>query len=652
MKKFATIIVIASLLGSLNAQIPQQINLGFGNSRKVKFSPKNGLIAFVVGNKVKLFRSGIHVASFSEHHNRINDFSIDEEGQFMLAGHATGNITLWDAKTRKILLDFKTDRPVVACQFFNSPVKIISISDKNLFIWSIEGETLIEVINSTGVFKSLALSDKNKLIATGGHGKINIWDDQGKSVKELSINKSWILSLAFSPDGKILASGSHDGLISLWDVETGQLLTTLLKTKGRINSLEFSNDGKYLAAGSEYFFLLSVTQDHPDVVYKKLNGAVISSSFSPDGKQICTIEHLTPFAKIYDISDLYIPPVFRFKDEGDIIAPQIYVSNPPKIVNNRVNYSKDLIDIQGSIFDDYGIRSLSINGIETPIKENRKFLIHLPLSKGENPVTLKATDVNGNSSFNKFTINRKNNSEEYDPTVARNYLFVAGVDNYQYWNRLNNAVKDGNDIARILMNKYNFEISNITILKDEQATRNNIYKGLRSLIEKITPQDNLIIYFSGHGYFDELLNEGYWIPVNANLNSEGEYLSNSSILKIIENINSQHTLLIADACFAGSLFTASNRGVYVDKVEKYKSRWGLASGRLEQVSDGQVGSNSPFTRVLLTYLRDNPKSEFTVSELIQHVKIKVSEQTGQTPIGNRLRLSSDEGGEFVFRKSL
>ena len=101
------------------------------------------------------------------------------------------------------------------------------------------------------------------------------------------------------------------------------------------------------------------------------------------------------------------------------------------------------------------------------------------------------------------------------------------------------------------MREYNFDLSNITILKDEQATQNNIYKGLRGLIEKITPKDNLIIYFSGHGYFDEVLNEGYWIPVDANANAQGEYLPNSSILKIIESINSQHTFLIADACFSG-----------------------------------------------------------------------------------------------------
>jgi len=249
-----------------------------------------------------------------------------------------------------------------------------------------------------------------------------------------------------------------------------------------------------------------------------------------------------------------------------------------------------------------------------------------------------------------FFINRKGETEEYDPAEARNFLFIVGINNYQHWPGLNNAVKDGNDLASILMKDYNFEFSNITIIKDEQATQDNIYKGMRGLIEKITSKDNLIVYFSGHGHFDELLNEGYWIPVNAKLDAPGQYLPNSSILKIIENINSQHTFLMADACFAGSLFSESPRGGYIEKVEKFKSRWGLASGRLEVVSDGEIGSNSPFARILLNYLRENPDSEFPVSQLIQDVKIQVSEISEQTPIGNPLRLSGDEGGEFIFRK--
>jgi len=54
---------------------------------------------------------------------------------------------------------------------------------------------------------------------------------------------------------------------------------------------------------------------------------------------------------------------------------------------------------------------------------------------------------------------------------------------------------------------------------------------------------------------------------------------------------------------------------------------------------------------LLNYLRENPDHEFPVSQLIQDVKIQVSEVSEQTPIGNPLRLSGDEGGEFIFRRA-
>lgn len=105
--------------------------------------------------------------------------------------------------------------------------------------------------------------------------------------------------------------------------------------------------------------------------------------------------------------------------------------------------------------------------------------------------------------------------------------------------------------------------------------------------------------------------------------------------------------MVVDACFSGSLFASSSRG-YVENVEKYKSRWALASGRLETVSDGKIGENSPFARVLIDYLENNKKAKLPVSELVQHVKVQVSEINKQTPLGNPLKNMGDEGGEFIF----
>ncbi|MEQ9423005.1 MAG: caspase family protein [Cyclobacteriaceae bacterium] len=653
MKRLLNIVwITCAICSSLSGQSIDKINFGLGNAKIVRYSPLNDITAIVIGKRVKLFRSGLQVATLSAHNSKINSLTFDPDGTYLMAGFANGYVTIWEMKSKEVQADFKPYHyPVIDCEFIDVSGKLAILTKENVSIWTNDGKAVTEIYNHYGHNTALSTTPDGGMIATADTDqRITFYDQQLETIKELKTKQAYILSLVFAPNGKSIASGDSKGVIDLWNTETGELTDNLLETHGRINSLEFSNDSKYLAAGSEYFFILSVDRENHDVIIKKLNGAVLSSSFSPDGKEVCIIEDLTPHAEIFDVSDLNIPPIFKLRDEGDVIAPQIYVSNPPKIVNDRINYSAGLIDLQGSIFDDYGVRSLSINGIETPIKENGKFLIHVPLTMGENEIEIQARDINGNIALKKFIINRKSDTENYDYTVAKNFLFVVGIDDYQEWPTLNNAVKDGNDLASIMMENYDFKFSDITFLKNEQATKNNIYKGLRGMIEKVSPQDNLMIYFSGHGHFDELLNEGYWIPTEAQHDAPGDYLSNTSILKIIESINTQHTFLVADACFSGSLFADAQRGGYYDKVDRFKSRWGLASGRLEAVSDGAIGSNSPFSLVLLNFLRENKEQEFSVSELIQHVKIRVSEVSNQTPIGNPLRMKGDEGGEFVFRR--
>ncbi len=340
------------------------------------------------------------------------------------------------------------------------------------------------------------------------------------------------------------------------------------------------------------------------------------------------------------------------RNKNDQTPPMVYLSNPANIRNDHIILYEDGIKITGTLMDESGIQQLLVNKTITPVKPNGEFSIFLPLNVGETGITIEAKDVNQNIALKKFTIERRNaNGTAYDPAAARNYLLVIGINSYTSWPQLNNAVSDAKAVSEVLTNQYKFDAQDVTILMNEQATRSNIYSALRSYIEKVTSRDNLLIYFSGHGYFDKLMSEGYWVPVDAQGKDVSGFLPNSQILKVIENINSQHTLLVADACFSGSLFASGTRG-YTDQVEKYKSRWGLASGRLEVVSDGSAGTNSPFAQSFIGFLQTNSEPKVAVSDLVQYVKKKVTEANNQTPVGNPLKGVGDEGGEFVFYKRM
>lgn len=237
------------------------------------------------------------------------------------------------------------------------------------------------------------------------------------------------------------------------------------------------------------------------------------------------------------------------------------------------------------------------------------------------------------------------------PSEGKNYLVILAIDEYQHWTPLSNAVKDAQDVKQVLTTQYNFTADATFELYNGDVSKTGIIGLLTEVAKTVTPNDNVLIYYSGHGHYDALIEEGYWVmaetPKGAGM--VAEMLPNSTLTKYIKAIKSKHTFLVADACFSGALFASGHRG-YVENVEALPSRWGLTSGTLEYVSDGQAGKNSPFCHYFLKYLKTAEKNAFPVSELIQYVKVAVANNAGQTPVGAPIKGVGDEGGEFVFRR--
>lgn len=228
---------------------------------------------------------------------------------------------------------------------------------------------------------------------------------------------------------------------------------------------------------------------------------------------------------------------------------------------------------------------------------------------------------------------------------GENYLLTIGIDKYAHWKPLNNAVKDIRDITRILTDRYQFESDHLITLTDDEATEDNIRKKLLEVKKTITSNDNLVVYFSGHGYYDPEIDEGYWVPANARKDNPSDYISNSDVLKWIRAIKTHHTLVIVDSCFSGTLVSQSRSEVL---SEKYPSSRIFASGRKELVDDGTPGMNSPFAKAILSRLSYNTDRVMRASELIQNVTKTVESHGGQAPIEGRIKDAGDEGGEFVF----
>ena len=83
-------------------------------------------------------------------------------------------------------------------------------------------------------------------------------------------------------------------------------------------------------------------------------------------------------------------------------------------------------------------------------------------------------------------------------------------------------------------------------------------------------------------------------------------------------------------------------------MEKVRSRYAIAAGNIELVSDGVVGNHSPFTKSLVDFLAANVSEKLPVSHLYVDIRKRTTYNAHQTPVGGHIMGISNPGGEFVF----
>ncbi len=79
---------------------------------------------------------------------------------------------------------------------------------------------------------------------------------------------------------------------------------------------------------------------------------------------------------------------------------------------------------------------------------------------------------------------------------AKSYALVVGIDSYTEADNLNGAVADAVSLNKMLANQ---GIESITLLKDKEASRNNILFSLQKIAKEIQKDDQFYMFFSGHG---------------------------------------------------------------------------------------------------------------------------------------------------------
>jgi hypothetical protein len=237
----------------------------------------------------------------------------------------------------------------------------------------------------------------------------------------------------------------------------------------------------------------------------------------------------------------------------------------------------------------------------------------------------------------------------------KDYALLIATDKYDNWNDLVNPVADAKEIAIQLKNKFNFETK--IIENPEQA---EIIEAIRDYSSReFKPQDQLFIFFAGHGQFDDVLGEGYVVTKNSldNDKSKTSYLSHSNLRTYVNNIPCKHILLAMDVCFGGTFDPviaktraaeysgSSAESEFLARKLSKKTRLYVTSGGKEYVSDGLPGKHSPFAARLIEALDSNGGDDhiLTTAELNSFLEKIQRHEPRFGEFGD-----NEKGSDFVF----
>jgi hypothetical protein len=344
----------------------------------------------------------------------------------------------------------------------------------------------------------------------------------------------------------------------------------------------------------------------------------------------------------------------------DTTAPSILLTSPNLTRSARTTVSTSETTIIGKALDESGIVEVSVNGAMANLDREGNFSKNILLRFGDNPVELTAVDLYANVARLQFVIQRQADNallaermiKRYK--VGKYYAMVVGNNNYKYLPKLETAVKDATEVDKILKTTYGFETE---LLLD--ATRGDMLSTLSRLRKRMGPEDNLMIYYAGHGVFEEVAQEAYWLPVDAKEDDEANWIIADSITAEMKRNPARHVLIVADSCYSGTLTRTADvnlsshrsREHFLKKMFQQPSRTLMASGGNEPVVDNGADGHSIFAYTFLRALREIDEPVFTAEELFyRFVKQSVAGQAEQTPMYSIIRNSGHDGGDFVFIK--
>jgi len=650
-----------------------------------------------------MFKTGENTGNVKR---EITPYAFSGDGRYALAANEESTLSLWDVAAKREVRSFSGDFGSISSLAFSADGRhgLVGNSRGKLILVDIStGKEVRAFQGHSGLIRSVAFSKDGHNAFSGSHDDtIKMWDvATGKELRTFSGHLNDVKSIALSPDGLLLISGSTDSTTRAWNIKTAQEIVMMVKfikylppmyMKADVpaNADEFKElhdawviltpDGYYVGSASAlgnmkvtkgaWFYKIDQFYDvfyRPDIIGARLHGEDTKSLVSLTMED--ALKNPPPDIDISSVPKSSGEEVLKIQYEvasngggigeirifhnGKLIQSDGYYRETKRPTVDKVvlaSYGGEIIreEMRGLVV--VAKREGKASMIDAPPKGDVfKGVITINAIPGENEVSIAAFNKDNTVQSMLKTVTFNSTIKPEDPHI---YVLSIGIDEYKSRkDNLKFAVKDAESIARMIkkesLTQYKENKVHVTVLKNQSATKANIFKDINELSRVVKPNDVFILFIAGHGVLHGGLYSIVTHDFDGNL-SKDNLISSNEVMEFSKNMKSLTQIFILDTCHAGGLDNFVS-GLYDARMSVLARNMGLhmfaSASSTQEALDGFQGKNGMFTYALLDGLNNNRNADankdgrISIYELGGYAKMQTIKNSGeigyiQTPVIN------------------
>jgi WD40 repeat protein len=486
----------------------------------------------------------------------VTNLQFSPNAQILAVSMSNGQTTLMEASTGHMInilkVDARPNRYHLLSPFVFSPDERLALTGDDqggLALWDLRSGGIQQMMAHEGKVTALIFSaDGKSFFSAGEDRKILLWtiSKEGEIRKEEFANlENSAAHLELHPTQPLLVASDDVGSIFVWNLESRKMAATMRVDCSR-------KPCRWMVAAPDGLF------ESSDDNWRELAWRFDGDTFSTLPVSTYFVDYFRPnlLARMLKGEHLAAPIELSKLDRRQHAAALVVsrIGGLPK-ATARLTFTpaSKTSDVRDAKLFRNGMLAAKWPGRLTPKADGTVHIeTTIPLAPGRNEFRAVAYNQSNVASQEALADIELPQSEERGPSL---HILAVGIDKYADARlTLKYAVADSHLLTSTMRNfqgeSWQYRSVEVTELSDENATKERILAAVLQLTATASVEDDVIIFFSGHGYSK---GERFYVVTHEYDGRQRGLISDQDFERILLPLQMRNAVLVLDTCDSGQV---------------------------------------------------------------------------------------------------